>query len=186
MIKALIKRLLISIFYLKKNTTISEVFLPPQKISKIEQMKLLLQKAGWFEGRHVDIAEFEEMCKSKNIRLFSSARQFLHSYWKIEPSVKLRFLDDPKYERTFELDFSTELWQFEVEDYYDDIYEVACEEFIVLGEFGYYYPGVIAIGVSGKLYVWHDYSSSVDSFDSLEEAMASELRMHVVDTRSLL
>lgn len=32
---------------------------PQEKISKQEQLVLLLKKAGWHEDRHVDISSFE-------------------------------------------------------------------------------------------------------------------------------
>jgi len=154
-------------------------------LSPKEQMQLLLIKAGWYEGRHVDISKFENMCREKSITLFDKAREFLHSYWGINPSVKLQFLDEFEIIRTFELDFAIELVHFEEEDYVEEIGTETKEDFIALGEFGYYYPGVIAIGVSGKLYVWHDYGSGARSYDSLEEAMAGELTKHEVDTDSL-
>ena len=37
---------------------------PQEKISKQEQLVLLLKKAGWHEDRHVDISGFELCCQA--------------------------------------------------------------------------------------------------------------------------
>ena len=53
------------------------------KITKREQMILLLKKSGWYEGRHADILEFQQQCKELEIELFDSAKKFLEEFIKI-------------------------------------------------------------------------------------------------------
>lgn len=64
-----------------------------------------------------------------------------------------------------------------IRDYgYERILKFADEECIALGLLGYYYPGVLAIGESGTLYLHHyDYSDNILKFKSILELLDYEI-----------
>ncbi|MBE1441756.1 SUKH-3 domain-containing protein [Paenibacillus sp. OAS669] len=162
-----------------------------KKPNKREQMKLLLKKAGWHEGRHVDISGFERRCNEQGIDLFDSAKAFLQEFAGIDDTVYFKYhhshdsrFSDSWYDYTFDFkpDALEELTS--TEDYYD-IVKFAQEDCFCLGESGYYYSAVAAIGRSGKLYFKHDYEDVVRVFDDLLESMEHELNGHELVLSSL-
>ncbi|WP_079909046.1 SUKH-3 domain-containing protein [Paenibacillus sp. 32352] len=162
-----------------------------KKPNKREQMKLLLKKAGWHEGRHVDISGFERRCKEQGIDLFDSAKAFLQEFAGIDDTVYFKYhhnqdssFSDSWYDYTF--DFTPDALEelTSTEDYHD-IVKFAQEDCFRLGESGYYYPAVAAIGRSGKLYFKHDYEDVVRVFDDLLESMEHELNGHELVLSSL-
>lgn len=68
---------------------------------------------------------------------------------------------------------------------YNAILNFARENCFCLGQSGYYYPAVVAISRSGKLYFKHDYSNVVQVFDTLIDSMDSELAHQNILTYSL-
>jgi len=162
-----------------------------KKPNKREQMKLLLKKAGWHEGRNVDISGFERRCKEQGIDLFDSAKAFLQEFAGIDDTVYFKYhhnqdssFSDSWYDYTF--DFTPDALEelTSTEDYHD-IVRFAQEDCFCLGESGYYYPAVAAIGRSGKLYFKHDYEDVVRVFDDLLESMEHELNGHELVLSSL-
>ena len=45
-----------------------------------EKSKEILEEAGWYEGRKIDIEKFEMICKEKNIEFINSAKRFLEEF----------------------------------------------------------------------------------------------------------
>lgn len=150
-----------------------------------EQMVLLLKKAGWYEGRREDISGFERRCKEAGIDLFDSAKAFLQEFSGIDDSVYFkyhpdepdcRFADD-WHDYTFNF-IPDALAEISRPEDYRTIVSFAGEDCFCLGESGYYYPAVVAIGRSGKLYFKHDYEDTVRVFDTLLDSMEHELDGH--------
>ncbi|WP_245719798.1 SUKH-3 domain-containing protein [Paenibacillus tianmuensis] len=148
-------------------------------------MRLLLKKAGWYKGRHVDISGFEHRCKEEGIKLFSSAKAFLQEFSGIDDSVFFKYyLDEPNsgfadawHDYTFNF-IPDALAEISCPEDYREIVSFADEDCFCLGESGYYYPAVVAIGRSGKLYFKHDYEDVVRVFDTLLDSMEHELKGH--------
>lgn len=45
-----------------------------------EKSKEILEEAGWYEGRKIDIEKFEMICREENIELINSAKRFLEEF----------------------------------------------------------------------------------------------------------
>ncbi|WCF08291.1 SUKH-3 domain-containing protein [Paenibacillus thiaminolyticus] len=165
---------------------------PQEKISKQEQLVLLLKKAGWHEDRHVDISSFELRCQAEGVELFDSAKHFLHQFSGLDSIVYFQYIYEPPdsrfadawYDYTFDF-LPDDLDEIAHSEEYQAIVDFAQEDCFCLGESGYYYPAVAAIGRSGKLYFKHDYEDVVRVFDSLLHSMEHELKHLDLVTSSL-
>jgi hypothetical protein len=160
------------------------------KITKREQMILLLEKSGWHKGRYVDISEFEQQCEEQKIELFESAKQFLQEFIGIERNVHFKYIhqcnDIGVSSQKYTFDFITKPNnKVDYEEEYQEILDFVQEDCFYLGESGYYYPAVVAIGRSGKLYFKHDYDDKVQVFDNLIDSMLWELDGKNIITSSL-
>ncbi|MFW5433553.1 SUKH-3 domain-containing protein [Paenibacillus apiarius] len=153
-----------------------------KEFSKQEQMVLLLKKAGWHEGRQVDISRFELHCREEGVELFDSAKHFLQEFSGIDDMVFFKYhhdvpesrFADSWHEYTFNF-LPNALEEISRPEDYREILAFAQEDCFCLGESGYYYPAVAAIGRSGKLYLKHDYENDVRVFDTLIQSMEHEL-----------
>lgn len=165
---------------------------PQENISKQEQLVLLLKKAGWHEDRHVDISGFELRCQADSVELFDSAKHFLHEFSALDRMVYFKCIHEPPesrfadawYDYTFDF-LPDDLEEIANSEEYQTIVAFAQEDCFCLGESGYYYPAVAAIGRSGKLYFKHDYEDVVRVFDSLLHSMEHELKHLDLVTSSL-
>jgi len=75
------------------------------KVTKREQMILLLEKSGWQKGRYVDISEFVQQCEEQGIELFASAKKFLEEFIGIERYAHFKYIhpcNDTGVEHLFE------------------------------------------------------------------------------------
>ncbi|EHQ62028.1 SUKH-3 domain-containing protein [Paenibacillus dendritiformis] len=162
------------------------------EVSKQEQLVLLLKKAGWHEDRHVDISGFELRCQAEGVELFDSAKHFLQEFSGLDSMVYFKYIhdwpdsrfSDSWYDYTFDF-LPDELDEIANSHDYQAILAFAQEDCFCLGESGYYYPAVAAIGRSGKLYFKHDYEDMVHVFDSLLHSMEHELKHLDLVTASL-
>lgn len=153
-------------------------------------MILLLKKAGWYEGRFADITEFEQQCINNRLELFDSAKKFLQEFYGIDEYVLFKSRNSMKslegtwyeYEFLFKLNLDREILKYKD---FKSILSCAKEDCFYIGESGYYYSAVVAIGRSGKLYFKHDYTDKVQVFDTLLESMESEVANHNILTYSL-
>ncbi|GKX66345.1 SUKH-3 domain-containing protein [Inconstantimicrobium mannanitabidum] len=161
-----------------------------EEVTKREQMTLLLKKAGWYPNRKINISNFERQCIENGIELFDSAQKFLEQFTGLDKTVYFK-----SYHPVKEIGLSLHDYSFyfissptEEIDFVDDykaILDFANEDCFYLGESGYHYPAVVAIGRSGKLYFKHDYSEDVWVFNDLIESMERELGHHNIETSSL-
>lgn len=162
--------------------------------SQEELILLLLQKSGWYTGRHIDISSYEAYCKEQGIDLFPAAVAFLQEFSGIDPVVHFKYYQDHMGQPTtesgwYEYEFNfmpnaVEELRCKAEMF--AIAKVAQEDLYCLGLSGYYYSAVTAIGRSGKLYLLHDYEPQVRVFSTLLESMMHEVGNHSIVKSSLL
>lgn len=157
------------------------------KEQKIEQM---LQKAGWFCGRKVDITPVIEYYQKRNIKRNDKVIAFfeeyygLIDYWEV---IYLSSFDGKSLEHRADVYFYLFPYD-EVRDFmYDDVdFVVESEEYksvkdfskeyvVMVGMIGYHYPARVWIGESGKIYCTHDYEDDVLLFDSVVQLLLHEL-----------
>lgn len=151
-------------------------------ISREKQLKQIIKFVKEKRNTDFDIRDIEQYYKANNIILFDKAKEYFQEYSGIMEIVYLYFEEDEKayYDFNFELYPNAYLKLQDVildEDYgYNDIQEYANEECIILGFVGYYYPGILAIGKSGLLYMYHyDYSDEILKFNSMMELLDYEI-----------
>jgi hypothetical protein len=157
-----------------------------ENLTPYEQYAKILRMAGWYEGRQEDVKKFEELARANNMPFTSAMQQFLQEFGELNAVVYVAMKRTPnyigdadktstEYDFTFNTSYKESLDLSESEEY-DEICLCVQEKILCIGEIGYYYPAVCAIGESGKLYFKHDYSDSVEVYYSLLEAVAGELR----------
>ena len=152
-------------------------------ISREKQLKEIIKFAKEGRNKNFDIPDIEKYYKDNNIILFDKAKEYFKEYNGIMEIVYLSFEDDENayYDFNFRLlypDAYLKLQDVILEEDYgcDDIQEYAGEECIIVGFVGYYYPGILAIGKSGSLYIHHyDYSDEILKFNSMMELLDYEI-----------
>lgn len=58
-----------------------------------ELAKQQLRKAGWYEGRKIDLTKYEEVLDEKGVELFPAARKFLEEFGDLYIADKIEDLD---------------------------------------------------------------------------------------------
>ncbi|WP_165042153.1 SUKH-3 domain-containing protein [Dysgonomonas sp. ZJ709] len=147
--------------------------------NRYQQLEKLLQKAGWYEGRQTDVQDFKNFAIEISFPWTGLVSQFVKQYADLPIKiVYLGFDADTTAEFDFVLQFTVEdaqsAWQSKE---FKQIIQFANEPCLPVGYFGYYYEGCLAIGVSGQIYVAHDYNEEVFSCHELIEAINHELRL---------
>lgn len=164
--------------------------------NKTERILQALKKAGWYEGRRVDISPVERYYESQNVELNAKAILFFREYyglasrWYIEVA-NLEYASD----FFFQLFPYPQEYRISVRDYmYDDADStIESEEFqqakayageniVMVGEIGYYYPAKVYLSDSGAIYSTHDYNYEVRKFNSVIELIDDELKNHNLDS----
>ncbi len=174
----------------------AKIILKGTKEQKIYQM---LQKAGWFPGRKVDVSHVIKYYQNRNIKLSDKAIHFFEEYyniksdwdivytWEINGKSRGEHRGDfhfnlfpyPEYYKTDVRDFMYDDADFIVKsEEYKSALEYSKETIALVGQIGYYYPACVWIGKSGKLYCTHDYNDDVLVFDTIIELMLHELSAH--------
>ncbi len=163
-----------------------------ENLTRVEQLEKILELSEWYSGRDVDIAEFEHFCLVNFISFFPEARKFLREFSMLENVVYVSFKSTGEkclYDYNFHINAPLASKLYKSKEY-KEIIKFAGEACICVGLMGYYYPGVTAIGKSGKIYINHDYSDTVNVYDSFIESIDGELRVNhdivwVADTDEL-
>ncbi len=167
--------------------------------TKKEKIMQILQGAGWYEARSIDIKEVMDYYQKYNIELHQAAIRFLKEYSGIYKYWYLtwEFAKDKSSDFMFEIYPNIYPNIYEAGNHYnilDDMYDdnaqtvrsddyqraldFSKEDLVVVGEIGYYYPAMIWIGESGTIYATHDYDDSVYKFETVFDLIAHELIMH--------
>ena len=169
--------------------------------SKEQRITKALEIAGWFSGRCVDISLVEEYYRVQGAFLTEPAKSFFREYYGLagkwyskhnydsnKPSAQdIDFFLFPDEENLYDLneylyeDISGKIIKGKDVVEYSNAKNTAQEAIILVGKIGYYYPGLVFIGESGKFYMAHDYEDEVRVFNSLLELIERELERHDFD-----
>lgn len=173
-----------------------------------ERILQILQMAGWYEGRCVDISKIESYYQTQRVSMTLAAKDFFREYlgianaWYIAIEVKTKGGKSPAYGPDFWFDLYTHDGIDDVSelvfDVFDEEYPIRTHEQLLIdktsgemttlvGEIGYHFPARLWIGESGTLYALHyDYDKDkVYVFNSMVEFIKSELRMCEVDSAAV-
>ena len=150
-----------------------------KNLNEHNQYRKILQMAGWYEGRLADISVYEQEAYAAHIPLTKTMKNFLYEYAELDSILYLGFESVNNGAALYDYSFKITLnqpYSLSNTKEYREICNFAKEKTLCIGEMGYYYPAVCAVGESGKLYLKHDYSDSVEVFDSIIDSIAFELR----------
>ena len=150
------------------------------KLDRNRQLKKILEVAGYYQQRQTSIDKWKAFCEMHYFPLNKEISIFIQSYADLPNDCIYLGFDNAVFA---EFDFIIRITVNESETWLNNsaikaIKKQAEEAILPLGSFGYYYEGCIAIGISGKLYVWHDYNNKVHAFENLISAIDYELRTH--------
>ncbi|GAA3763503.1 SUKH-3 domain-containing protein [Flavobacterium ginsengiterrae] len=149
-----------------------------KKLSREKQYLAFLQMAGWYEERKVDVSDYQTEAYNRYIKLTTKALNFIEEFTGLEPYIQFTYKDagdEIFYDFDFNLNVEEASKCYSTKDYHA-ISKFAKEKCLCLGTLGYYYPGVLAISETGRLYLKHDYNDFVKEFLSMTEIIASELK----------
>lgn len=149
-----------------------------KNLSLHDQYRKILQMAGWYEGRIADIRSYEQEAYAGHIPLTKAMKNFLYEYAELNSILYLGFENTKgaaSYDDTFKITLDQPYSLSNTKEY-KEICSFAKEKTLCIGETGYYYPAICAVGESGRLYLKHDYADSVEVFDSMIDIIAFELR----------
>lgn len=170
-------------------------------LSREEEMTKILERAGWYEGRKVDIAEFEQYCRQQKLNVFPAAWAFLQEYNGLTLSYATYYRSgydisrrtnylydyvhaaDPS-RRKYMLIPTLDLTHPHISEF-NRILIFSEEACIAIGEFGYYHS-LLTIGQSGTFYLAHEFSEEIEVFDNLRAVLAWDMEQTKVVTDSLI
>ncbi len=139
----------------------------------------ILMAAGWYEGRNEDVLPFKQYANQTSVAFSEAIRSFLASYSNLSTAYLGFESSDSKAGFDFTFDLSVETAK-KVQSWSDfkSILGFAKEKVLCIGLFGFYYPGVCAIGASGQIYIKHDYTDTVQMCSTMFDCIALELKHH--------
>ncbi|MHC1747353.1 MAG: SUKH-3 domain-containing protein [Cellulosilyticaceae bacterium] len=160
--------------------------------NKEERIMQALDIAGYHDDRKVNLSIIEKYYKDRNINFFKSAKDFFLKFSGIARNWYIEVTDFKHgADFTFELFPYPEAYKTDVRDYmfedakyevysedYRAVLDLAKEKVVLVGEIGFYYPGLVWIGESGNLYATHEYDYKVYTFKSIIELISRELVAH--------
>lgn len=144
-----------------------------------------LKAAGWYKGRCVDLTEVKAFYASYGITIPEYAENFLKEYYGISdswyfnepedallnhaPIIEFSLYpthDESVDEERFEQDFAEKF-----DSYLERVQFVSGEPAFLVGNIGYYYPAMVYIAQSGKIYTAHDYDDLIHCYESVPEML---------------
>lgn len=145
-----------------------------------EKIMTCLRAAGWYEGRSTDITEITKFYTSNGITLTDSAKRFLQEFYGIAGNWYFNEPEGAKLNRAPDIEFMLypkhDQWDKEYLDadsveFLENAESFAGESVIYVGDIGYYYPALVYIGVSEKIYTAHSFDDIIHCYDSVPEML---------------
>ena len=139
------------------------------------KVKQLMEYAGWYEGRSVDISIAEQYYADHGVPMMKTTQRFYRKYFGLCCEW---YLEQKKL--NWAADFEFALFPYLVngiknhleEAYFRDmsgcelaeIEQAAGEKCQPIGHIGYYYPAEVWISEYGKLYAKYEYQDEIECF----------------------
>ncbi len=151
------------------------------------KVKQLMEYAGWYEGRKVDISIAEQYYAAHGVPMMKPTQRFYRKYFGLCCEW---YLEQKK--MNWAADFQFALFPYLVngiknhleEAYFRDmsgcelaeIEQAAGEKCQPIGHIGYYYPAEVWISEHGKLYAKYEYQDEIECFPNVFALIERELR----------
>ncbi|WP_295092535.1 SUKH-3 domain-containing protein [uncultured Ruminococcus sp.] len=144
-----------------------------------------LKAAGWYNGRCVDLTEVKAFYSSFGISIPEYAENFLKEYYGLLDNWYFNEAEDTLLKRAPDIEFylypthdeSVDEERFEqdfaemFDSYLERIQLVSGESAFLVGNIGYYYPAMVFIAQSGKIYTAHNYDDLIHCYESVSEML---------------
>ena len=157
------------------------------------KVKQLMEYAGWYEGRSVDISIAEKYYADHGVPMMKTTQRFYRKYFGLCCEW---YLAQKKLK--WAADFEFALFPYLVngiknhlEDAYfrdmsgcelAEIEQAAGEKCQPIGHIGYYYPAEVWISEYGKLYAKYEYQDEIECFSDIFALIERELKKCTIDS----
>ena len=157
------------------------------------KVKQLMEYAGWYEGRKVDISIAEQYYADHGVPMMKTVQRFYRKYFGLCCEW---YLEQKK--MNWAADFEFALFPYLVngiKDHLEDAYfrdmsgcelaeieQAAGERCQPIGHIGYYYPAEVWISEYGKLYAKYEYQDEIECFPDVFALIERELRQCKLDS----
>lgn len=160
------------------------------------KVKQLMEYAGWYAGRSVDISIAEKYYADHGVPMMKTAQQFYRKYFGL---CCRWYLDQKNTEWAADFEFGlfpyliNGVETYLVDDYFRDmsgcdlaeIEQVAGQKCQPIGQIGYYYPELVWISESGELYAQYDYQDEIECFPDIFALIERELKGCKLDSAAM-
>ena len=160
------------------------------------KVKQLMEYAGWYEGRSVDISIAEQYYADHGVPMMKTTQRFYRKYFGLCCEW---YLAQKKLK--WAADFEFALFPYLVngiknhlEDAYfrdmsgcelAEIEQAAGQKCQPIGHIGYYYPAEVWISEYGKLYAKYEYQDEIECFPDVFALIERELRQCKFDSAAM-
>ena len=139
------------------------------------KVKQLMEYAGWYEGRKVDISIAEQYYADHGVPMMKTVQRFYRKYFGLccEWYLEQKKMNWDAYFRDMS---GCELAEIE---------QAAGERCQPIGHIGYYYPAEVWISEYGKLYAKYEYQDEIECFPDVFALIERELRQCNFDSAAM-
>ena len=160
------------------------------------KVKQLMEYAGWYEGRKVDISIAEQYYADHGVPMMKTVQRFYRKYFGLCCEW---YLEQKK--MNWAADFEFALFPYLVngiKDHLEDAYfrdmsgcelaeieQAAGQKCQPIGHIGYYYPAEVWISEYGKLYAKYEYQDEIECFPDVFALIERDLRQCIFDSAAM-
>lgn len=157
------------------------------------KVKQLMEYAGWYEGRKVDISIAEQYYTKHGIEMMKTTKRFYHKYFGL---CCQWYLVQKK--MGWAADFEFGLFPYlmnGIKNHLEDAYfrdmsggklveieQIAGQRCQPIGHIGYYYPAEVWISEYGKLYAKYEYQDEIECFSDVFVLIERDLQQCKFDS----
>lgn len=157
------------------------------------KVKQLMEYAGWYESRSVDISIAEQYYSDRGVEMMKTTKRFYCKYFGL---CCQWYFTRGGMQRAADFEFG--LFPYLIngiknhleDDYFRDmlgceleqIEQVAGEQCQPIGVIGYYYPAQVWISEHGKLYAKYEYQDKIECFPDVFTLIERELKNCTVES----
>ena len=157
------------------------------------KVKQLMEYAGWYEGRSVDISLAEQYYAERGVPMMKTTKRFYRKYFGL---CCQWYLEQTK--MNWAADFQFALFPYLIngiknhleEAYFRnmagnelaEIEQIAAQQCQPIGHIGYYYPAEVWISEYGKLYAKYEYQDEIECFTDIFALLERELQSCKLDS----
>ena len=152
-----------------------------------EKVKKLLECAGWYEGRSVDISIVEKHYQKYGLEMMKTTKRFYKKYFGLcsewyftDRSIKrenyFEFGLFPYLQNGIKDNLEEAVFRDMITRGKEEVEKIAGQNCQPLGVIGYIYPAEVWISEYGKLYAQYEYRDAILCFDNIYSLIEEDLK----------